>query len=146
MPRDGSRHLLNETKDKSNHNPETSMKNLRKQAGLLDARQCCQMDPTQRIEKIQSTASATSDCDDELRVCLLDMQMFTPEERGSAEDFLAAIRKRTNPFRDSSEANPVELHPSPSVKSLRAVLTEAKAFLGEVCFTKVQGALHEVAN
>ena len=60
------------------------------------------------------------------------MQMFTPEEGGNAEEFLAAIRRRTNPFRDDSEPSPIKLHPSPTVKELRAMLTEAKAFLGEV--------------
>ena len=58
--------------------------------------------------------------------------MLTPEERGDAEDFLAAIRRRTNPFREDSEPSPIKLHPSPTVKGLRAMLAEAKAFLGQV--------------
>ena len=60
------------------------------------------------------------------------MQMFTPEENGNAEEFLAAIRKRTDPFQSKLEPSPVPLHPSPAVKGLRAMLTEAKIFLAEV--------------
>ena len=65
--------------------------------------------------------------------------MFTPEERANAEEFLAAIRKRTDPYNPDPHT-PVELHPSPTMKTLRGTLTEAKAFLAEVIlplFSKV---------
>lgn len=68
--------------------------------------------------------------------CHLSLQMFTPEEKGNAEKFLASIRKRTDPFPENSQLSPVKAHPSPTVKGLRAMLTEAKALLGEVSLSK----------
>ena len=66
--------------------------------------------------------------------------MFTPEEKGNAEKFLASIRKRTDPFPENSQLSPVKAHPSPTVKGLRAMLTEAKALLGEVSLSKTPRA------
>lgn len=57
--------------------------------------------------------------------------MFTPEEQAEGKEFLAAIRSRTDPHNPDAPT-PVALHPSPTVKSIRAMLAEAKAFFAEV--------------
>ena len=59
------------------------------------------------------------------------MQMLTPEENDNVEEYRAAMRMRTDPSQ-SYEPSPIRFHPSPTVKRLRGMLTEARAFLGEV--------------